>query len=63
MLDKNMNVRSTQYDSSFQSNLFSTVGFEDGEYYSEKNPDQRIRRERAPVSISSKSKNVNYVLI
>lgn len=63
MLDKNMNVRLTQCDSSLQSTFSSIVGFEDGEYYPEKNSDQRVRRERPPVSISPKSINVNYVLI
>ncbi len=46
MQDKIMNVSSRYYKIYFSVEI---SGFEDVDYYPEKNPDQRLRRERVPV--------------
>lgn len=48
MHDKTMNVR--ERDGIEEKNHeMSILGFEDTDYYPEKHPDQRLRRERIPV--------------
>lgn len=56
-LDTIMNVRISGYLPRIRSIAIALLGFEDGEYYPEKHPDHRLRRERVPVrKCSSKHK-------
>jgi hypothetical protein len=50
--DKIMNVSCSLFFCITNDGYLHILGFEDADYYPEKNPDHRVRRERVPVSFA-----------